>query len=396
MRFRSLLCLIIILFGVQIIGVSQNTNGLPFITNFEARDYKAGAQNWGLVVDSRGKLLVANNHGLLSYDGNKWGIFEKDFEYLVSTISVQGKRIFVGGNHSAGFIDSDSSGKYTLNSLLPLLVDSVKEFGIVRKMIDWQGKTVFHSDYYLFVISGNSSKHLVENEKIINIFNYRKNLYLLLEESGLMRYENGRLMQIPGGQVFQENTPIDVITYQGEHFFLSSNASLYHLVLNKFGYELRVTKKNLPIAKQIDANQVKNYYELGEDRHALNVEGKGLIIVDAWTSITHEINHEKGLQDEVINGYFLDEDGSLWLALENGISKIELNYPVRQYNEKNGLEGTVEGLALHKNGIYAASNAGIFAKDLKRNEFFVIGTSSKLGYSKYRFDKAIKVARGHQ
>lgn len=43
-----------------------------FIRNFTVDDYKASCQNWGMSVASDGILYVANNSGLLTFDGNTW------------------------------------------------------------------------------------------------------------------------------------------------------------------------------------------------------------------------------------------------------------------------------------------------------------------------------------
>ena len=56
---------------------AQNTSqfrGLPFITNYGAATYKAGIQNWDIIEDDQGLLYVANNLGLLEFDGQNWQI----------------------------------------------------------------------------------------------------------------------------------------------------------------------------------------------------------------------------------------------------------------------------------------------------------------------------------
>jgi len=54
------------------IFAQQKQVGLPYITNFEMKDYKFGAQNWAFVQDKRGVLYVGNTDGLLEFDGISW------------------------------------------------------------------------------------------------------------------------------------------------------------------------------------------------------------------------------------------------------------------------------------------------------------------------------------
>ena len=61
-----LLTLPFILFG------QSGTNSLPFVRTFHTLDYKAGIQNWDFVQNKRGIIYVANNFGLLEFEGNEW------------------------------------------------------------------------------------------------------------------------------------------------------------------------------------------------------------------------------------------------------------------------------------------------------------------------------------
>lgn len=47
-----------------------------FIKNFTVDDYEASCQNWGLSVAPDGILYIANNSGLLTFDGNTWKRYE--------------------------------------------------------------------------------------------------------------------------------------------------------------------------------------------------------------------------------------------------------------------------------------------------------------------------------
>lgn len=49
---------------------SQNTLALPEITNYSKQVYGAGTQNWNIGQDKRGIIYIANNEGLLSFDGH--------------------------------------------------------------------------------------------------------------------------------------------------------------------------------------------------------------------------------------------------------------------------------------------------------------------------------------
>ncbi|HUM64570.1 MAG TPA: hypothetical protein PLV32_01930, partial [Chitinophagaceae bacterium] len=46
--------------------------GLPFITNYSAKTYKAPPQTFSIIEDNRGFLYFGIQNGILEYDGVKW------------------------------------------------------------------------------------------------------------------------------------------------------------------------------------------------------------------------------------------------------------------------------------------------------------------------------------
>ena len=64
-KLLLLLCLPLYLLG-------QNSIGLPDVINYSKQSYAAGLQSWDIKQDANGIIYVANNEGLLSFDGKYW------------------------------------------------------------------------------------------------------------------------------------------------------------------------------------------------------------------------------------------------------------------------------------------------------------------------------------
>ena len=65
----SITCL---LFSLLLNAQSDPEKGLPFITNYSPKTYKAYPQNWSIVEDDRGVMYFGNQNLILEYDGVKW------------------------------------------------------------------------------------------------------------------------------------------------------------------------------------------------------------------------------------------------------------------------------------------------------------------------------------
>ena len=73
-----------------------------FIKNFTVDDYKASCQNWGLSVASDGVLYVANNMGLLTFDGNTWKHYETPDKEAINGVTFLNDTIYTISEGSFG------------------------------------------------------------------------------------------------------------------------------------------------------------------------------------------------------------------------------------------------------------------------------------------------------
>ena len=86
--------------------------------NFHPVEYQAGIQNWDISQDKRGLLYIANNFGLLEYDGNRWELSRVKNGTKVRSVGIDRRgRIYVGCQNDFGFFFPDSRGKLAYVSL---------------------------------------------------------------------------------------------------------------------------------------------------------------------------------------------------------------------------------------------------------------------------------------
>lgn len=363
---------IFILVTWPLFSIGQSLEGIPLVENYKTHHYKGEPQNWGIIKDNRGLLMVANNSGLLTYDGNSWKLHDETFNYFVSAITNIRDTIYVGSENDIGILSSDSIGEISFLSLKNQIPDSLQEFGIVRDIFSWNGHVVFHSDQMIGIVAGNNPVFFPSENRIKKVFNYRGNLYVSFEESGFFRFDNGKLMQVPGSHFFEKNKPVAVVMYENDHYFLSEKGGLYHLTLNKFGYEIRIREHDFPLKAVLGGRKIERCDEIKAGLFSINFEEGGLVITKGFREIEATITHESGLQDEIVHGQFMDDFGTLWLALNNGISRVHLGYPLRLFDERNGLEGTVESITSFNEAIYAATNSGIYKKLPEKRNFEIV------------------------
>ena len=111
---------------------SQREQGLPFITNYYAKDYQASPQNWAIIEDDRGVMYFGNSRCLLEYDGVKWRNITSGVNSIVRSLSKdKNGQIYYGSYGSFGYLAPDSLGQTQLHSLLKFVPPAYQNFNDV-------------------------------------------------------------------------------------------------------------------------------------------------------------------------------------------------------------------------------------------------------------------------
>ena len=97
----------------------------PPVGNILPSAYGAGMQNWGMAQDKQGVLYVANNQGLLGYDGRRWGLHLLPSKKTARAVFSDGKearsRVYVGSFEEFGYFERNAQNSLVYHSLKYLL-----------------------------------------------------------------------------------------------------------------------------------------------------------------------------------------------------------------------------------------------------------------------------------
>ncbi|MFQ5630636.1 MAG: ATP-binding protein, partial [bacterium] len=99
---------------------------------------------------------------------------------------------------------------------------------------------------------------------------------------------------------------------------------------------------------------------LSDGRFALGTIRGGVAIIDKNGRFVQKLDMATGLRDQTIISAATDRQGGLWLALINGIARVEVASPFSRFTAENGLEGGVESIRRHNGVLYAATHRGVF------------------------------------
>ncbi len=357
---------------------SQNAheNGFFDIRNYTSKEYNWVSQNFAIVQDQRGILYFGNNSGILEYDGAKWNQIVSPKESPVHSLAINSKgTIFVGGTGEIGFLAPDAVGKIRYHSLLNFLDPQDQKFAEVWKCFATRdGLVYFQSSNKIFCWNGHNVKVWTSSTSFHLMFYLNGTIYVREREVGLKKIVGSNLILIQGGELFAEPKIYFMLPFLNNQILL--NTQKHGLFVMNPGKEtngmadlkdVSQLTKVVPFRTQIDEflkeNLIYNCIPVNSREFSIGTLGSGLAAIDMEGNLTKAISKTTGLQDGVIQGQFLDVQQKLWLATNNGISKVDVNSPVTRFNDQNGLEGMVLSITRFHGKLYAATGSGVFVME---------------------------------
>ncbi len=372
---------------------AQNNNFLPaqpgisLISNYSINNYSAGMQNWCILQDKKGVLYVANESGILEYNGVSWRLISIPNNVARSLTMDKDGIIYVGGINQFGYLKPDSSGMLKYFSLIHLIPEDKRQMGDVWTVIVNSRGLFVQTFKNIFLLKADTSikgsflKQIITNPKcktwntktrINPIFSVNNKIYVDERYVGLQELVGDSLKLLTGGDKFAQDLICIMLPYNSSDNNQTKNSEILIGSLRKGMYILKDNKFE-KFNNQADKYLIKNrlYFKgavLNDGSYALGTQLGGIVIIDKQGRLKKIINKKTGLNDETIWFLFPDREGNLWAALNNGISKILYPSPLSEFDEKFGYSGTINSVKEIKNNIYLTTSSGVYLLNNKQDE----------------------------
>lgn len=165
------------------------------VTNYTRHAYKAGNQNWMLQQHENGWLYVANNKGLLEFDGTSWELYPiPDAKMRAMKIGAD-NRIYIGGIGRFGYFTPNRLGGLDYTCLSDNLPGN-SVVGVIWNILQDKDKIYFQSDRGLFCWADGRVDY-IESADEINVSAILYNKFYIGTPEGMSVMEDNHFRLIP-------------------------------------------------------------------------------------------------------------------------------------------------------------------------------------------------------
>ncbi len=353
---------------------------LPPIQNYSPKDYNAENQNWGISQSLDKLIYVANNKGLLEFNGASWKLYPSPNGSIMRSVHVVNDRVYTGCFKEFGYWQKDNLGilNYTsLSKQVDIKLVEDEEFWNIINIDDW---VVFQSlkRIYIYNVSNKSVNVIESKDTITKMFKVDQSIYFQRINQGIFKIEYGESFLTFDDDVVKNNEVINIFKSGKELLILTRDNGFYVTENNSLVKYDKISNELLEKVSVYDGIRLK------DKRFALGTISHGLIFLNEKGELLSNMDQNKGLSNNTVLSLFEDRDSNIWLGLDNGINYININSPFRIYNDNKGILGSVYASAISNGNLYLGTNQGLFYKNLESNKgfSFIEGTEGQVWYLK--------------
>ncbi|MEQ8927154.1 MAG: triple tyrosine motif-containing protein, partial [Fulvivirga sp.] len=345
----SVLLLNLILLSFTIVG--QKKTGVYPIKNFGPEEYQAGIQNIDFAQNRNMNLFVANNLGVLSYNGSKWEThaYRNGKKQRSLAFDQILNRLYVGSQGEFGYFEKN--WEYT--SLSKLISEESPDFDEVWDVFIFDSNVYFCTFQAIFVFDGTSINTITNEIGFNRSFSTRNRLYT--------QNQNGKLFEIDGldlvpgikqGQFNQIVSGIISVDQGNLIFYNSGEVELTNIVDVKTIYP--------ELINALSGNYINHVTQLSDSRLSISTQRAGLFLYDLQSGVIENINASNGLQSNACLRSFQDHSGNLWVGMQNGLALLDINSPIRLIGKEINIQGSGYEAFQRPEGTYYTTSNGIY------------------------------------
>lgn len=358
--------------------VMLKTSGqeLPPIINFMPEEYGADNQNWMVSQSEDGHIFIANNKGLLEYNGANWSLYPSPNETIIRSVKAIDDKIYTGCYRNFGYWQRNSLGTLDYTSLsesLQIELVEDEQFWNILRHNKW---LLFQSlDRIVVLDSETNAVSFIEAENTLTkIFKTGDDIFFQVYGEGLYSIENGNKKLIADSEIAKNSRIIGLFALEGNYTFITERNGFYQLVASQ------LRKWESPVEDLLKESNIYSALQTKDGSIVLGSISNGVYHLSPKGELLQNLNQSNGLANNTVLSLFEDSSSNIWLGLDNGVDCINTKAPLRTYSDNKGLIGSTYASAIYQGQLYLGTNQGLFYKPISTNGDFelVEGTAGQV------------------
>ncbi|GGB03938.1 ligand-binding sensor domain-containing protein [Puia dinghuensis] len=345
--------LFLVLFLSLAPAFAQPIIGLPAIRSYTNTDYHAAAEIWDIGQDKRGIMYFANNDGLVTFDGSYWKTYPLPNRVAIKSLAIDKEgRVFVGGTDEIGYFFPGADGILGYHSLKDRLPVTARQFADVWDIVIY-GNTVFFRTNETIIEWAGNGMHTFDAPQAWQLLVLTEGqLYAADKVKGLFVFREGQWKPLCGGEPLHIT---GVLEYKKDSLLVTTLKNGLFVLSGQ-----TLMPKSTAIDGLLKNALINGGRRLGDDRWGLGTATGGALIIDGNGKLIERFSNVEGLPGNNVQGMLRDQEGSLWLGLQNGIALVHDATPVRLIKPVPDNQVVCNSVRIFNHRLYVGTSNGLY------------------------------------
>lgn len=311
-------------------------------------------------------IYVANNKGLLEFNGAQWKLYKSPNETIMRSVKVIDDRVYTGCYMNFGYWKRNDTGTLEYTSLTDQLKVEMEEDEQFWEIIQLDKWVLFQSldRIYIYHTIDNSLKVISADHTITKLYKIENELFFQVLEEGIYSIENGKKKLVSDNAILRNNLIVGLFPKGNQKIIITRDAGWFALD------EAELTAIEFPYQAKYNQKSIYTSIQLSDGSYVLGTIAKGIYHISADGEFRYRIDQASGLGDNTALALFEDTGGNVWTGLDNGINCINTKEPFKYFADQTGRIGTIYASVIHNGNIYLGTNQGLFYKSASNREDF--------------------------
>ncbi len=360
-KTNFLLCFILL-------SIANLCASYPFVRNFKKDATNGGSQNWSIVQTENDWIYIANNRGLLEYDGDTWSIYQNKSNSLIRSLyyDKSTKRLYAGSYNEFGYFERDSKGLLRYKLLCNLA--KINVYSDVWNIHRLGENIIFQTETEIIILSNRKLLIHKLKDKIFQSVVIRGQLVVAQYNKGISYFNGKHFVAYRNNGILKNKVVRAILPYQNNKIlFVTDSQGIFIYDGDNFS-AFKTDIDNQLMDYQVFCAAIKN------DVLAFGTVQNGLITKNLADNTNRFSSTTSGLQNNTVLSLAFDNQENLWLGLDNGIDYCMINTALADLVGNSNVVGAGYTSCLYNNRLYLGTNQGLYYLDYDEKQHQVSST----------------------
>ena len=328
--------------------------GYPVIRHYRSFEYGQNPVNHDIAVSETGLVYVANQDGVLEFDGAAWRLIPLSGRRTPTRLALApGGTLLIGSDGDVGMLQTDESSRATYASLVSSAASERNQDRVTR-LLRVGETTFFITPSRILAHSADTVRTVTPVAPIQHAFANEDSLFVILWGRGLTRLEGSTFRDVATSVPFTR----DEVTFSAA---LTDSTTLLGRASGAMDVYSRGTlvPADSALATALPRGDVRTARRLVDGTLVMGFAEGRLAVRIPGASRFDFLDFADGLPFGDINGISEDATGNIWLATADGVARLDLRSAVSSPPASSGWSGPVRAVTHLGNDLYIGTDRGL-------------------------------------